>query len=184
MRGVDSFDAIIISPPISESLAVKELQAIEQNFDWSNTIKSTSAATKNQAYVAELLRDLRVKNIDAQKDTPDSKSNESPKKDTSGSGSNTGTGASSPEPASGSTQDTWSNSRPSTQGEWSIATGSKTENSREISSRISDLKQLQQNKGDYTRPDGTIGVPPEKSLMEQFFANDPLFGDNWDPSDY
>jgi hypothetical protein len=27
-------------------------------------------------------------------------------------------------------------------------------------------------------------VPLEKSLMEQFFANEPLFGNDWETGDY
>ena len=64
IQGVDSFDAIIKSPTLSESMVIKELEAIEQDFGKSNTIKPTTAATKNQAYIAELLRNIRTKSTD------------------------------------------------------------------------------------------------------------------------
>jgi hypothetical protein len=61
MQGVYSFDAIMRPTPSSDSTMIQELETIEQDFEMSNRIKSTIAATKNQAYIAELLRTLKIK---------------------------------------------------------------------------------------------------------------------------
>jgi uncharacterized membrane protein len=80
----------------------QELGAIERDFTLSNRIKSTGAATKNQAYIAELLRTLKTKKTDPQKDTSTPANNESAEKD-SKSNNPSGTGASQPSSGSGST---------------------------------------------------------------------------------
>ena len=120
----------------------------------SHTIKPTSAAYKNQEYLARLIRNLKAKNNEIQK---------SPQKEDTSSGAGTPLSSDKSE-MSGS--------------------GSNSSDSWALQSRIADLKELQQNKGDFTRPDGTLGVTPEKSLLEQFFGNDSFFGDTWETKDY
>jgi hypothetical protein len=127
---------------------IQELETIERDFEMSNRIKSTTAASKNQAYIAGLLNALKTKKSDPQKDSSPSANNESVKKDAKPDNTTRSSG------------------------------GSSGENSKEIQSRIADLKELQLHKSDYLRPDGTVEVPLEKSLMEQFFANEPLFGND------
>jgi hypothetical protein len=102
MQGVYSFDAIMRPTPSSDSTMIQELETIEQDFEMSNRIKSTIAATKNQAYIAELLRTLKIKKTDPQKDASTPANNESAEKD-SKSNNPSGTGASQPFSSSGST---------------------------------------------------------------------------------
>ena len=80
-RGVHSFDTLTIATPVlSGETAITKLRTIKKDFEMSHTIKPTSAAYKNQEYIAQLLRDLKTKNNDFQK---------SPQKEDTSSGAET-----------------------------------------------------------------------------------------------
>ena len=80
-RGVNSFDTLTIASPIlSGETAITKLRTIKKDFEMSHTIKPTSAAYKNQEYLARLIRNLKAKNNEIQK---------SPQKEDTSSGAGT-----------------------------------------------------------------------------------------------
>jgi hypothetical protein len=158
--------------------SVTELKKVQTHFDQSYSMRSNNAALKNSNFIKWLLQELTIQ--DAQTFQKKSKKWDSETPTPPVDPTNN-------EPSS-DINSSWSTQQkmPTTSSGETDMGQSTTSSNQEIQSRINDLKKLQRDKGEYTRPDGTAGAVREPSLIEQFFSNDPFFGGKSEagPEDY